>query len=155
MFKHYYHRNRWQNHCVQVCVTLTVIFPALYWLSSSGSSAGRSGNSKPSTSGHSSARPSRVTIPGLNWAEIWASSSGSQCHSPDSSWEAASTRRQEITRWGRWKRRRWSHMVIRQRRRIGFGSSKFCFAGVMKISEEKTMGGAIVDLFGTYSINSN
>ena len=83
------------------CFTLTVNFPALYCLSWSGSSAGRSGKSKPSTSAQSSARPSIVTIPGLKWAEIRASSSGSQVHSPDSWWEAAKTNRQPIRRWRR------------------------------------------------------
>lgn len=85
-----------------------VIFPALYSLSSSGSRAGRRGNSKPSTSAQSSAWPSRVTIPGLNWAEIRASSSGSQCQSPDSWWEAANCE-QPKTITQSW-RRSWSDM---------------------------------------------
>lgn len=67
--------------------TLTVIFPPLYSLSSSGSRAGKRENSNPSMSFQSSACPSRVMIPGRNSATIPISESDSQLHSPDSWWD--------------------------------------------------------------------
>lgn len=64
--------------------TLTVIFPPWYLSSSCGSRAGRRENSKPSMSFQSSAWPSRVMMPGLNWASTWISEADSQLHSPES-----------------------------------------------------------------------
>ena len=67
--------------------TLTVISPPLYSFSACGSRAGRRGNSDPSMSFQSSACPSRVMSPGLNWASTRISELESQLHSPDSSCE--------------------------------------------------------------------
>lgn len=86
---HQIQNSRFQKEAIQLSfrITLTVIFPALYSFSASGSRAGRRENSKPSTSFQSSAWPSIVTSPGLNSATSWDSESESQCHSPDSSCE--------------------------------------------------------------------
>ena len=90
--------------------TLTVIFPPLYSLSSSGSRAGKRENSNPSMSFQSSACPSRVMMPGRNSATIPISESDSQLHSPDSWWDltglmgvkpdrSSRARRREIICW--------------------------------------------------------
>lgn len=96
--------------------TLTLIFPPLYSFSLSGSSAGRRENSNPSISCQSSPCPSIVTSPGTNSAVTRDSGSGSQLHSPDSSWEWTNGVRVDPKKKAKARRKKWRGCIEKRRR---------------------------------------